>query len=514
MASEPTTVTTGDGATAGNPGLSREILVIGGVIVLGAIMAILDATIVNVAVPTLGRRFHASVSSIQWVMTAYLLAFATVIPLAGWLSRRLGATRAWMLALLVFMGGSILAGVAWSLGTLVLFRVVQGVGGGLIMPIGQTILAQAAGPKRMGRVMSIVGIPMLLAPVFGPVIGGVLVDQASWRWIFFINLPIGALALLLASRLLPPTASAPTERPDLRGLALLPPGIALFVYGLAEIGRQGGFGDATTLVTFVVGLVLLALFVPHALKRGQAALLDVALFRRRGFATASATTLLLGIALFGSLILLPLYYQLVRGADALETGLLLMPQGLGAAVAMPVAGRLTDRSGARVVIPTGIVLALVGTLGLTRVGASTSYLLLAGALFVIGLGLGSTIMPAMAVAFQAVSRHEVAQATSAINVIQRLAGSIGTALLAVVLQRAIASRLPGVHGGVAAIAALPHAERAHATSALADAFAQSFLVALGLIAAALIPALLLPGLRENVPGRTPTPSLSRPPAGR
>jgi len=355
------------------PALTREILVVGGVIVLGAIMSILDATIVNVAVPTLGRRFHATISSIQWVMAAYLLAFATVIPLSGWLSRRFGATRVWIAALIVFMAGSVLAGVSWSLGTLVLFRVVQGVGGGLIMPVGQAILAQAAGPKRMGRVMSIVGIPMLLAPVFGPVIGGVLVDEASWRWIFFINLPVGALAFLLALRLLPAAAPQRAERLDLLGLALLPPGLALSVYGLAEIGRDGRIAGLTTLVPLVAGLALVGLFVPHALRRGPGALLDLTLFRSRGFATASLTTLLLGIALFGSLILLPLYYQLVRGESALATGLLLMPQGLGAAVAMPLAGWLTDRNGARAVIPAGIVLALAGTVGLTQVGASTSY---------------------------------------------------------------------------------------------------------------------------------------------
>src|SRR5436305_9804115 len=207
--------------------IGRDILVLGGVIVLGAIMSILDATIVNVAVPTLGRRFGASISSIQWVVTAYLLAFATVIPLSGWASRRFGATRVWIAALAVFMAGSVLAGSSWSLGTLVLFRVVQGAGGGLIMPVGQAILARAAGPERMGRVMSIVGIPMLLAPVFGPVLGGVLVDDASWRWIFFVNLPVGALALVLALRLLPPTPPQPAHRLDLRGLALLRPGLAL-----------------------------------------------------------------------------------------------------------------------------------------------------------------------------------------------------------------------------------------------------------------------------------------------
>src|SRR4051812_27553433 len=204
--------------------ISREILVLGGVIVLGVIMPILDATIVNVAVPTLARRFGASVAAIQWVVTAYLLAFAAVIPLSGWLTRRFGAKRVWIAALTLLMAGSVLAGLSWSLGSLVVFRVVQGLGGGLIMPVGQAILARAAGPERMGRVMSVVGIPMLLAPVFGPVLGGVLVDGASWRWIFFVNLPVGALALLLAVRLLPSSPPQPVQRLDVRGLVLLPPG--------------------------------------------------------------------------------------------------------------------------------------------------------------------------------------------------------------------------------------------------------------------------------------------------
>src|SRR2546425_3570331 len=175
-------------------GLTREILVIGAVIVLGAIMSILDATIVNVAIPTLGRNFHTSISTIQWVLTGYLLAFASVIPLTGWASHRFGAKRVWMTSLLLFMGGSALAGAAWSIDSLIAFRILQGLGGGLIMPVGQTIIAQAAGPERMGRVMSIVGVPMLLGPVLGPVLGGAIVDQVSWRWIFFVNLPVGVAA--------------------------------------------------------------------------------------------------------------------------------------------------------------------------------------------------------------------------------------------------------------------------------------------------------------------------------
>src|SRR5207253_1014286 len=188
----------------------------------------------------------------------------------------------------------------------------------------------------------------------------------------------------------------------------------------------GGFGSGRAITGIALGLALVALFVLHARRRGRAALIDVSLFASRGFAAAAGTNLLVGIALFGALILLPLYYQIVRGESPLATGLLLVPQGLGAALAMPIAGRLAGEIGARAVIPVGIVLALAGTAAYTQVGAHTSYLFLAASLFVIGLGLGSTIMPSMAVAYQAVPREVVAQATSTINVIQRIAGSVGT----------------------------------------------------------------------------------------
>jgi EmrB/QacA subfamily drug resistance transporter len=472
-------------------GLDREILILGGVVVAGSIMAILDATIVNVAIPTLGRELHTSISTIQWVMTGYLLAFASVIPLTGWASERFGAKRVWIGSLLAFMVGSALAGSAWSIESLIVFRVLQGLGGGMIMPVGQTILAKAAGPQRFGRVMSVVGVPMLLGPVFGPVIGGAIVDQVSWRWIFFVNLPVGVLALLLAWRLLPDAATGRGTRLDLRGLALLSPGLAVFVYGMSEAGASGGFTGARALTGIALGLGLVALFVAHARRRGHAALIDVSLFRRRAFAAAGATNLLVGIALFGSLILLPLYYQLVRGQSPLATGLLLMPQGIGAAVAMPIAGRLTDEVGARVVIPAGILLALAGIAAYTQVGANTPYALLAAALFLIGLGLGSTIVPSMAVAYQTVPREAVTQATSTINVIQRIAGSVGTALLAVVLQRSIGS--------------------ARAAPAVAHAFGTTFWVAFALVVAALVPALLLPRMSRATshgPGPVAEPSAS------
>jgi len=431
---------------------TREIAALSAVVVLGTVMTILDATIVNVALARLGRELSASVATIQWVATAYLLAFAAVIPATGWAAERFGARRVWLVSLAAFTTGSILAGLSWSLGSLLAFRVLQGASAGMILPLGQTLLAQAAGPHRMGRIMSVIGVPMLLAPIFGPVVGGALIDAASWRWIFFVNLPVGVVAFALALRVLPRVPRRGSTPLDVRGLVLLPAGVGLTIFGLAASSIRVAFVAA--------GLVLVALYVLHAL-RSEQALIDVRLFRDRGFATGAAVNFVLGTALFGLMLLLPLYFQNVRGESPLATGLLLIPQGVGAACAMPVAGLLTDRIGARRVVPAGIVLALAGVAVYTQIGNETSYVVLGAALFVIGLGLGSTIMPAMAVAYGGLGHDAVPRATSALNVIQRVAGSLGIALLAVVLQRS-------------------------------GSYGTTFWFAFALAAAALGPALLLP----------------------
>jgi EmrB/QacA subfamily drug resistance transporter len=478
--------------------LTREILTLAAVVVLGAIMTILDATIVNVALPTLGRDFGTSIATIQWVTTAYLLAFASVIPLTGWASARLGTKELWLLSLALFTLGSLLAGLSWSIGALIAFRVVQGLGGGMIMPLGQTILAQAAGPRRMGRVMSIVGVPLLLAPIIGPVIGGALVDAVSWRWIFFVNLPVSAVAFMLAVRLLPRVPRRGVQKLDLLGAILLPGGIALSLWGLAEVGQRGTSTAVAPLTALVVGITLITSFVFHGLRTSNP-LLDVRLFSRRGFAAASATNLALGVALFGVALLLPLYFQILRGRSPLETGLLLIPQGLGAAVAISIAGALTDKLGARRVVPVGIVLALAGTLAYTQIGVDSAYSFLAAALFLIGAGLGATITPSMAAAFQDLEQAEIPGATSAINVVQRVAASLGTALLAVVLQRSIAANVSGFDGGIGQAAALARHDTQHAAPAIANAFGTTFWVAFALTAIALVPALLLPAKAQEAP---------------
>src|SRR2546429_5298636 len=484
------TDTTTDATAAGwGEGLSREILVLAGVVILGTIMTVLDLTVVNVAIPTLARDLGASIPAIQWVMTGYTLAFATVIPLTGWAAERFGARRAWIFALLLFLAGSVLAGTAWSIGSLIVFGVLQGLGAGMILPIGQTILAQAAGPQRMGRVMSVIGVPMLLAPVFGPLLGGAIIGAASWRWIFFINLPVGLAAVVAALRLLPAgsgirAGAGPGARGglrlDVRGLVLLSPGIAVFLYGMSEAGT-GGFGSPRTSVAVLAGLALIGLFFWHAAGQGGNALIDVSLLRRRGFGAAAGVNLLLMVALFGSLILIPLYYQQVRHEGTVAIGLLLAPQGLGAALALPLAGRLTDKFGARGVASAGMVLAVLGMLAYAQVGPWTSYLYLSAALLVIGAGVGATVVPSMAAAFQALSRAETPRATSTLNVIQRLGGAIGTALFAIILSRQAGAGAGAGAGG----------HGAGGTSAPGRAVGATFWVAAGLIALAVGPGLRL-----------------------
>src|SRR5215203_5992101 len=235
-------------------GLDRRLLAISSVVVLGAIMSILDTTVVNVAINTLSRDFDTPLSTIQWIVTGYTLALATVIPVTGWAADRFGTKRLYMLSIGLFLAGSALSGAAWSAESLIAFRVLQGLGGGMLMPAGMTILTRAAGPQRVGRVMAIIGVPMLLGPILGPILGGWLVDAASWRWIFFINLPIGIAALIASQRILARDVPQPGHRLDWLGLGLLSPGLALLIYGLAETSGDGGFGRWHVIGPGLVGL--------------------------------------------------------------------------------------------------------------------------------------------------------------------------------------------------------------------------------------------------------------------
>jgi EmrB/QacA subfamily drug resistance transporter len=475
------------------------MIVVGAVTVSGTIIALLDMTIVNVAIHSIGRDLGGSISSVQWVLTGYMLAFAGIIPATGWAIDRFGAKRVWIGALSLFMVGSAMSGFAWSIGALIAFRVMAGLGGGMIPPLGEAILAQAAGPWRLGRVMGTLAIPSFLGSISGPVLGGIIVSSAGWRWIFFIEVPLCIMAVLAAMRLLPRTSSRLGSRLDLGGLVLLSFGVTIFIYGMSEIGSGGGFTGVRGLIGLCTGFVLLALYGVHARAKRGLALIDLSLFKERAFAAAAAAILLISISMFGALLLFPLYWQIVRGESPFVTGLLLAPQAVGAMVALPLAGRVTDAVGAGFVVPVGIILALAGTAAYTQVGVDTSHAVLVGALFVMGLGAGAIHTPLTVSAFVALPREAVPRAASALHVIKRLGASVGTAVLAIVLQRAIVGEVPQL--GDTALGPLTPEVRARIAPDLADAFKVSFWVAFGLTAIALGPALMLPRARRRVTQR-------------
>ncbi|QXJ26970.1 DHA2 family efflux MFS transporter permease subunit [Actinomadura graeca] len=470
------------------------------VVVLGAIMSILDVTVVNVAINDLAREFETPLSTIQWVATGYTLALATVIPITGWASARFGTKRLYMISIALFVVGSMLAGLAWSAESLIAFRVLQGLGGGMIMPAGMTILTQAAGPQRVGQVMSIVGVPMLLGPILGPIIGGYLVDDVSWRWIFFINLPIGVVALLLAARILQRDTPKPAERLDAIGLVLLSPGLASLIYGLAKGAELKDFLAADSLIYTAVGAVLTLGFVFRALSATNP-LIDLRLLKRRSVLAASGTMVLFMAAFMGAMLLLPLYYQTVRGEGALESGLLLAPQGLGAMITMPVGGRLTDRIGPGRVVLVGMVVVVASVSGFASIlEADASYWALSGVQFVMGLGLGMTMMPTMAAAIQTLAHEEVPRASTMLNIIQQVSASLGTALISVLLANRLASNLGGGAGGeIGSTQKIPPAVMEKIAGPMSDAFQHTYWYAAGLLLFAFLPALLLPRRKPETP---------------
>src|SRR4051812_22519458 len=272
------------------------------VVILGAIMSVLDTTIVNIALDDLSKDLHSSLDSIQWVITGYLLALAAVIPVTGWAARRFGARRLYLISLVLFTVGSALCGLAWSSGSLVAFRVLQGVGGGMLLPIGQIVLVKAAGPRNLPRVMSAIGVPIILAPVFGPTLGGLLLEHAGWQWIFLVNVPVGIVAVAVALRMLPRDEPEEAGSLDAIGLGLVATGLVGLTYGLAQSGSSGSLTAPSVLVPGLLGVVLIAAFVRRAL-RIPAPLLDMRLYADRAFAAASVTTFCLGAALFGAMIL-------------------------------------------------------------------------------------------------------------------------------------------------------------------------------------------------------------------
>ena len=448
--------------------LDPKVLKTAGVLVIGVLAVVFDTTIVGVALHSLAADLHTTVATVQWVTTGYLLALGMTVPLSTWATARFGGKRVWLFSLAVFLVGSAASGAAWNAPALIAGRVVQGVGGGLMLPVMTTLVVRAAGGRLLGRVTSIVALPALLGPILGPLAGGLILTRLDWRWMFWINIPLCAAGLVLAARFLDRDEPASRPRLDVAGFALLAPGIAAVLLGFSG-ASDGGFARGGVLVPLIVGVVLVAGFCVYAVRRADP-LVDLRLFAHRPTASGTAVLFFSGFALYGALFLLPLYYQQVRGASPLDAGIALIPQGVGTLLSRSLAGGLTDRLGARIITVAGFVVVGAATVPFVLADARTSTWAPAGWLLLRGIGLGAVTVPVMAVAYLGLDREQVAHASALVRIAQQIGGSFGTAVLAVLLQYAAAG-----------------------SGDLASAFHQAFWWATGFAALAALLALSLPG---------------------
>jgi len=444
-------------------------------LIVGGIAAILDSTMVTIALHTLTVSLHSTDGAIQWVTTGYLLAMAVAIPVTGWAESRWGGKRVWMAALVLFVAGSVLCALAWNDASLIGFRVLQGFAAGLIFPLMQTLAVRAAGGHASSKLIATVSLPLALGPILGPVIGGVILNWLSWRWLFLVNVPVIAAGLVLAWRLLPadrPAPGAGRARLDVTGLVLLAPSLAGILLGLSNLSEDGGIGHVGVLVPLLAGIALLGAFVAWASRPGgRRPIVDIRLLRLRSLGTASAVLFTAGAAMYAGMFLLPLYFQQLHGETVLHAALLLIPQGVGSLAARVTVGKLVTRLGARLVTIASFLVAAAATVPFALAGQHTSLWLLGAALLIRGFGIGTVLIPPLSVAYQDVQPTGIPDATMNTRISQQIGTSFGIAIVAVALQSLLARG---------------------ATSA----FQGAFWCAIGITVAALIPALALPAARD------------------
>jgi len=414
------------------------------ILIVGGLAVVFDTTIVSVALHTLAVELGTPVTTVQWVTTGYLLALGIAVPLSTWGLARFGGKRLWLFALAVFLAGSVGSSLAWDAGSLIGWRVVQGIGGGLMLPLMTTLIFQAAGGKSLGRLVTYAALPALLGPVLGPLIGGAILTHLSWRYMFWVNVPFCVIGILLAWRYLHtgaparPGPAAGTPRLDVPGLLLIAPGISAVLLGLAGAGTAAGFAHPGVLIPLVAGVALLAAFTGYAL-RSSHPLVEVRLLARRPVASASAVLFFSGFSLYGALLLLPLYYQDVRGTTALAAGVMLVPQGIGTLVSRTVVGPNIDRFGPRVIALAGFAIVAAATVPFALAGPHTSEWLLAVWMVIRGFGLGAVVLPVIVAAYIGLDKQQIPHSSVLTRTAQQIGGSFGTAVLAVILQAAIAA---------------------------------------------------------------------------
>ena len=406
------------------------------VIIFGLFMTVLDTTIVNIAIPRLQAAFGANLNSVQWVITGYMLAQGVVTPLTAYMADRFGTKRVYLVALAAFTVGSALCGLAWNLPVLIFFRVLQGLGGALLTPLSITLLYREFPPQERGLAMGVLGIPILLAPAFGPTLGGYIVTFANWPLIFYINVPIGIIGLIMGSIFLREFYSEHRSSFDLFGFLFSASGLAILLYGLSSASTDG-WGSMTVVGCIAIGIMLLALFVIVELRiahNGGQPLLNLGIFANGPFLSSNIASALVTFALYGGLFVMPLYLQNLRGLSAFQAGLILLPQAFASMIAVLVGGRLVDRIGVRAVVIPGLVLMVFANWQLSHLSLSLPYNSLQIILALRGFSIGLCMQPLMVSALSEIEPRQLSQASALSTALRFVFSSLTVAIVATVLQ--------------------------------------------------------------------------------
>ncbi|MFC6323903.1 DHA2 family efflux MFS transporter permease subunit [Companilactobacillus baiquanensis] len=405
------------------------------ILVLGALAPMLDTTMTNVAINTIMKDLHSSVNLVQWITTSYILALGIVVPIAGWAVDHFSGKKIYLIALSVFLIGSIISGISNSIGILIIGRVIQGTGAGIIISIISTLVVRDAGSQGLGSIMAIIGLPAVLAPILGPTFGGFIIKTLNWHWIFYINIPIALASIILIFFMMPKFDPNVAKRNfDWASIIFLGGAFTSLILGITRLSTNGKFTHLNVLGPIILGIVLLISYVIYAKIFPKKALVSLKLFKFPSFTASSILLLLSGLTVNGAMFILPLYLQNIRGLTVIMSGIYLISQGLGLLIARSQIGKLTDQIGARWVVLGSIIIAVIGTLPFAFFNAQTSDWAILITLFIRGIAQGGMTIPVMSDAYTGLPTELISEATTASRMMQNIGGAFGTALLATWIQ--------------------------------------------------------------------------------
>ncbi|MBO0959646.1 multidrug efflux MFS transporter [Neobacillus sp. MM2021_6] len=425
--------------------LPKEVTSAAWAIAMAAIAPMLDTTMVNIGINKLGLDFHTSLEIIQWVITGYVLALAVAVPVSGWLMDKFNGKKVLLNAELGFILSSVLAGISWNIESLIAFRLLQGVSAGIIIPLMTTLLMKVAGPDMLGRLMAVIGTPIILGPLLGPVIGGFIIQLTSWRWIFFINIPFGLIALYLVSKRLDDFEPFNSDsKIDWVGIILLAIMSSSMIFGITRAAHFASFHNHQTYWYVGIGLVTTIAYAIYNVKRNNKTVMPLNLFKHRSFSAAIIGMFLAGLATNGPMLLLPLFFQNIRGFTLIEASLAMIPQGVGMLIARPIIGKLIDRLGAKLVVIVSLTVSLVGSIPFIFIDEKTNFVLIAIVLVIRGIGVGGITMPLMSDVYTGLQQEQIPQASIGSRIIQNVGSSFGSAALATVVATVVSGLKPTI----------------------------------------------------------------------